>query len=347
MTDVQKPSNYGATPWIGEIEFSRGSTTYAPTTFYPACEVERNTWPIWVVAFTMLTLLGASSVQAASNAKHTARNRTSHAQVASPGTRMVATGTIDAATSSLKAVSADNHFTWVRVTPATLVVQAGRRLAPGSIAEGDKLLCRGGWVDDAWGPIFEAKRVEIIGHISDTGLQEKVAAACQSVTDGGSASGGLSLSQADAGDTERQGSNQQDYPSALEERFEALDQAKQALWEQVDQSNGCQSAENRRDRAATGDDRDLRKDFEQARQNFDAAVDRLGNISPIPGDMSLANLHVSQSCASFRKFSDDIRANYSQITVGVDEDHLRIWLVDYNEGMRLSRKAIAEVKAHR
>lgn len=300
------------------------------------------------LTFTILPLLGTASTQAAPNAKHPVGNRNGHAQAASPGTRLVATGPIDTATSSLKAVSADNHFTWMRVQPATLVVQAGRRLTPGSITEGDKLLCRGAWVNDAWGPVFEAKRVEIIGHISDAGLQEKVAAACQSVTDGGSAaSNGSSFSQSDAGDAQQKGNNQQDYPSALEDRFEALDQAKQALWEQVDQSNGCQLPMARQDRAATGDDRDLRKDFEQARQNFDAAVDRLANISPVPSDMSLANLHVSQSCASFRKFSDDIHVNYPQITVGVDEDHLRIWLVNYNEGMRLSRKAIAEIKARR
>ncbi len=250
--------------------------------------------PALALTFTILPLLGSASAQAAPNAKHLARSKAGHAQAASLGTRLVATGTIDAATSSLKAVSADNHFTWVRLQPATLVVQAGRRLTPGSITKGDKLVCRGIWVDDAWGPIFEAKRVEIIGHISDAGLQEKIAAACQSVTDGGStASGGSSFIHSDVGDTERQGSNQQDYPSALEDRFEALDQAKQALWEQVDQSNGCQQAESVVNRKATGDDRDLRKDFEQARQNFDAAVDRLANISPVPSDMSVANYDVN------------------------------------------------------
>ena len=113
----------------------------------------------------------------------------------------------------------NNHFTWVRVQPTTLVVQAGRRVEPKSIGEGDKLLCQGTWVNDAWGPIFQAKRVEIIGRISDAGLQERVAAACQNIAHSGSSgSDGSSFSEANTGSAvDRQGQDLQDYLAALQD----------------------------------------------------------------------------------------------------------------------------------
>ena len=140
-----------------------------------------NIWPIWVAAFTMLALLGIGSVGAAPVAKSTTKNKANHARSTAPGTRLFATGAVDPATSTVKAITADNRFTWIHLPADALIVQGGKNTTADAIGEGNKLSCQGKWVDDAWGPVFQAKRVEILGNIGDESLREKVAAACQAI----------------------------------------------------------------------------------------------------------------------------------------------------------------------
>ena len=68
------------------------------------------------------------------------------------------------------------------------------------IVEGDKLLCQGIWVDDAWGPIYQSKRVEIIGNVGDEGLRSRVAAACQAIQDSSTPVSGDGTPSAEMGD---------------------------------------------------------------------------------------------------------------------------------------------------
>lgn len=327
---------------------SRSSILVAFLQHYPvACKPLLKTWPAWVAALTMLPLLGTCSAGAAPHTKHLTKNKASHAQPVAQGTRLFATGAVDPATSSVKAVSADNRFTWVRVQPTTLIVQAGRHMEPGAITEGDKLLCQGAWVDDAWGPIFQAKRVEIIGRISDAGLQEKVAAACRSVAQSGpGGSGGSSFSQADTGGAvDRQGQDLQDYLAALQDRYDALDQAKQVLVDQISQANGSDLFENKADRAFYGDHTDFRKNFEQTRQDYNTALDRLSSISPVPPAMSKADGLVKQSCSTFRVFSSMVHDDYARISVGAENRYyVRDLLKKYAEGTDLFNQATSETK---
>lgn len=129
----------------------------------------------------MLALLGVGSAGAAPRATSTAKNRANHARPAAEGTRLFATGAVDPTTSSVKAITADNHFIWIHLPADALIVQGGKNTTAEAIGEGNKLSCEGKWVDDAWGPVFEAKRVEILGSIGGGDLQEKIAAACQAV----------------------------------------------------------------------------------------------------------------------------------------------------------------------
>ena len=141
----------------------------------------RPTQTIAVLTFTILTLLGTGSVNAAPHAKNAVKNKTNHAQPASQGTWLFATGTVDPVTSTVKAITADNRFTWIRLPADALVIQGGKKTTTDAIGEGNKLLCQGKWVDDAWGPVFQASRIEIMGNIGDASLSQKVAAACQAI----------------------------------------------------------------------------------------------------------------------------------------------------------------------
>ena len=98
-------------------------------------------------------------------------------------TRVFATGRFDAATSTIKIITNDNHFAWIVLPVNVIVVQGGKSATGEAIQEGDKLLCQGGWLDDGWGPTFQAAHVEIVGSIGDAKLQAKVAAACQAIQD--------------------------------------------------------------------------------------------------------------------------------------------------------------------
>ncbi len=181
-----------------------------------------------VAAVMLLSLLGAGNVSAAHYPKTLLRTKTTHARPATLGTRLVATGSVNPDTSSIKAISTDNHFTWIYLTPVTIIVQGGRPVTPGSIGEGDKLICQGTWVDDAWGPIYQAKRVEVIGSIGASALQEKVAAACQHIAqDGSGMASGSESDQVDGSDmSKRQGQEYVDYIDAVQSRYAALKDAK-------------------------------------------------------------------------------------------------------------------------
>ena len=290
------------------------------------------------LTFALLLSFSAGSVSAASHVKATAHNKISQVSSPAPGTRLIATGAIDLATSSVKAISANNRFTWVRVQSTTIVVQAGRRLGPESISEGDKLLCQGAWVDDAWGPVFQAKRVEIIGRIGDVGMQEKVAAACQSVADSGSrrsgGSGELSFGKVNTDNlVNRQAQELQDYQTSLQERSDAVDQAKTKLMDQVEKAG------------TLGYDRQFEADFNQAKGDYDAALDSLTNIRPVPPAMSRANSLARQGVSSYRQESSLWARFYRAIALGQDDQILvkrRIKLFD--EGTRLIDAAISESK---
>jgi len=137
--------------------------------------------PAWVAASIMLASLGISNVGASPVARNPVKNKTSHAQPAAQGTRLFATGAVDPETSTLKAITSDNRFTWIHLPADVLIVQGGKNIIVDAVGEGDKLLCQGKWIDDAWGPVFQAKRVEILGNVGGGSLQEKIAAACQAV----------------------------------------------------------------------------------------------------------------------------------------------------------------------
>jgi hypothetical protein len=286
----------------------------------------------------ILPMLSAGSVDAASPAKHRPKSKSIHAQPATQGTRLFATGGLDPTTSSIKAVSADNHFTWMRVQPTTLVVQAGRHMEPGAITEGDKLLCQGAWVDDSWGPVFQAKRVEIIGRISEVGLQEKVAAACQSVADSGSRrSGGAGESSFGKVNTDnlvnRQAQELQDYQTSLQERSDAVDRGKAKLMDQIEKAS------------TLGYDRQFEASFTQARGDYESALDKLASIRPIPPAMSKANALAQQGVSSYRQESSLWARFYRTIALGQDDQILvkkRIKLFD--EGTRFIDAAISESK---
>ena len=138
-------------------------------------------WPVWVAAFTLLSSLGTGSAGAAPHAKNTTKNKTNHAKPVAQETRLFATGTVDPATSTIKAVTTDNRFTWLHLLADASVIQGGKNSTADAIGEGNKLSCQGKWVDDAWGPVFQANRVEIMGNIGDASLRQKVAAACQAI----------------------------------------------------------------------------------------------------------------------------------------------------------------------
>ena len=307
-----------------------------------------------MLTFTILSLLGTGNAGAVPHAKNTAKNKTNHARPAAQGTRLFATGAVDPATSTVKAITADNRFTWIRLTPTTLVIQGGKRITSGVIGEGDKLLCRGIWMNDAWGPVFQARQVEVIGSIGDTGLQAKVAAACQHVAQNGPAeAGGSAFSHAEAGGSppsqaddvavDQQRQDLQDYLSALNDRTSALEQAKQALSDARDQCEGSELSSNIVERRYVGDNRDLKKIFDQAQQDFDTAVDRLGNITPVPSTMSRANAMVTQSCTSYHQFSQDVQDDYIRLSLGHEERviNLRI-LKEWNNATSQLNEAVAE-----
>ena len=134
-----------------------------------------------MLTFTILSLLGTGNAGAVPHAKNTAKNKTNHARPAAQGTRLFTTGAVDPATSTVKAITSDNRFTWIHLSADVLIVQGGKNTTADAIGEGNKLSCQGKWGDDAWGPVFQASRIEILGNIGDASLSQKVAAACQAI----------------------------------------------------------------------------------------------------------------------------------------------------------------------
>lgn len=305
-----------------------------------------------VLAMTTVPLLVAGSVSAAPHIKKVPKNKISRTQPAAQGTRLIATGAVNPDNSSIKAISADNRFTWVHLTPTTLIVQGGRRVSPGSIGEGDKLICQGSWVDDAWGPIYQAKRVEVIGGVGETALQEKVAAACQRIASSGpSASGGSGSSGADQGQDEnsspvdRQKQPLQKYVSELQENMSAIAQAEQALSDAREQCEGSENASSRFQRAYAGDHTDLKKNFDDALSSFNAAVDKLSNMKSVPTSMNGIESSVLQSCRSYRQYSDDVKEDYSRLSHGGEEPTISLGILkEWNDGTNGLNEAISEAR---
>ena len=117
------------------------------------------------------------------------------------------------------------------------------------------------------------------------------------------------------------------------------------LVDQISQADGSDLFDNKADRAFYGDHRDFRKNFEQARQDYNTALDRLSNISPIPPAMSKADGLVKQSCNRFRGFSSMAHDDYARISVGAENRYyVRDLLKMYGEGTDLFNQATAETK---
>lgn len=286
-------------------------------------------------AFAALSLLGASNVSAAPHAKNLLRTKTNNARPVAPGTRLIATGTINPDTSSIKAISTDNRFTWVHLTPATLIVQGSRHVTPGSIGEGDKLICQGSWVDDAWGPIYQATRVEVIGTVGVATLQAKVAAACQRIAQDGSGSAGSAGDE--QADTSVSASPQfgalKSYSAEYDSKYAAEETTRQALWDQVKKAESL------------GYDPAFERDFDNARQDFNAALGQLDSISPVPSSMSETNDSIQKGCSAYRKWADLLRQDYRQIATGHDNDYMtRDRVEKTDEATKLFDEASAEFK---
>lgn len=287
-----------------------------------------------ILALTILPLLTTGEAHAAPHVKHAAKVR--HARPATQGTRLVATGSVDPNTSSVKAVSADNRFTWVQVQPTTLVVQAGKRITVGDIGEGDKLLCQGEWVDDAWGPMFRAKRVEIIGRISDAGLQEKVAVACQSASQSdGAGSAGSGFGQTDTGARQlRQLTDLDPFVNAFQSRYDAMAEA------QKDVLNQFAKAER------LGYDPSFEEDFEKSRQNLNSALSSLDNITPVPPSMSKTNSLIQQGCSAYREWSNLMQQHYRMGAFGTDNGYMvREEVKQSDKAAQLFDQALEESKS--
>ncbi len=147
---------------------------------YGITETRRRAWAVWTAAFAMLSLLGTGSADATPHAKSTHKKASGFQPVARE-TRLFTTGAVNLDTASVKAITGDNRFTWIQMPANVVIVQGGKTATVDAISEGSKLSCQGKWVDDAWGPIFQASRIEILGNIGGTSLQQKVAAACQAI----------------------------------------------------------------------------------------------------------------------------------------------------------------------
>ena len=144
---------------------------------------------------------------------------------------------------------------------------------------------------------------------------------------------------------DRQSQDLQDYMAALSDRYDAMDQAKQALVYQIGQSDGIDLHENKAGRLFYGDHTNYKKEFEQARQDYEAALERLGNISPVPPAMSKADGLVKESCAKFQGFSSLVHDDYDRISVGAENRYyVRDLLKKYGEGTDLFNQALAETK---
>lgn len=288
-----------------------------------------------VLAMTTGLSFIAGDVSAASHIKNAPKNKTSRARPAAQGTRLVATGTVNPDNSSIKAISADNRFTWVHLTPTTLIVQGGRCVTPGSIGEGDKLICQGTWVDDAWGPIYQAKRVEVIGTVGEVALQGKVAAACQRIAqDDSGRTGSAGNKQADTGVAESpQFGALKDYSAQWDNKYAAEETARQVLWEQV------KKAEN------LGYDPVFERDFDNAKRDFDAALGQLDSISPVPPSMSMTNDSIQKGCSAYRQWADLLRQDYRQIATGHDNDYMtRDRVEKANQATKLFDEAMSKFK---
>lgn len=288
-----------------------------------------------VLTLTILPLIVGSSVGAASHPKLTARTKASHSRPAAQGTRLFATGAVNRDTSTVKAISADNRFTFVNLTPTTIIIQGGKSVTPDAITEGNKLLCQGIWVDDAWGPVFQAKRIEIIGSIGDIALQAKVAAACQrAAQDSSGGAGGSGFSQADdSGMVDRQKQALQDYTDAYQSKYDAQDDARQALFNEFDKAKGL------------GYDPDSERDFVKAAQDFNTTLDRLESISPVPASMSKTNDLVKQGCSAYREWSRLLSQHYRRAAAGYDNEYLMKDRIKKSaEAAKLFDQAFAEFK---
>lgn len=140
----------------------------------------RGAWAIWIAAFAMLSAVGTGGADATPHAKNTHKKASGFQSVARE-TRLFATGAVNPDTASVKAITGDNRFTWIQIPATVVIVQGGKSATADAIGEGSKLSCQGKWVDDAWGPVFQASRIEILGNIGGMILQQKVAAACQAI----------------------------------------------------------------------------------------------------------------------------------------------------------------------
>ena len=143
-------------------------------------KTRRRAWTFWIAAFAVLSPLGIGSADATPHAKNT-RRKADHLQPVAQGTRLFTTGAVNPNTASVKAITGDNRFTWIQIPANVVIVQGGKPATADAIGEGSKVSCQGKWVDDAWGPVFQASRIEILGNIGETSLQQKVAAACQAI----------------------------------------------------------------------------------------------------------------------------------------------------------------------
>lgn len=298
-----------------------------------------------LVLCTAVTAHATKQIKATPKSKHIIHTG---AHSTAPMTCVFATGTFDPANSTVKVITSENRFAWIHIAPSVVVMRGSKRVGAETIQEDDKIVCQGLWVDDGGSLTLRATSVKITGQISYGSLHDKIAAACQNITE-------------DSGSRERVASVDDfapNAPTAADEGAASEASVKsQAVLTYIDEMSTQVNAVDHAMTIATEilDERtylhygDLKARWDKNSRDCSASMSKLCNIYPVPREMFRASSHIRQSCVKYNDFlalGDEYFATICCIQFdGRTSDHYKkIVCAPLFEGDELQEQAIHEIK---